>query len=469
LSTRAVGGIVGLGDKGSSLTITGCINGAGLSGGYYTGGICGLANQNTIAITDSINAGVITGGATHKGLVVGRFNGAACTSTLSNVYYLEVEGLEAYKNNGATITGTAIPLKAIKGDLEWYDVTAIEQTTASKVTYTINSAHELWGLALVSRINNFADKTIILGDGITLNDTSIDKWYESATNWNPIGQYVDGSQTVGKVFAGTFDGKNKVITGMYINMASTTNNLKQYGLFGSTSGTIMNLKLDTSAIMNNGHANNQKVGTVVGAMLGGRLINVQSTNTTINTVAHHLGGLVGYYKASVEGIINHCLFDGSIIINGSNMQNTGGLIGFVDSANMHIQNSLNMGTVTSTAGKKIGGLCGYVSSGKLKITDCVNAQIVSTSTENNATVVGAVAGTSSKEGTIEFDNVFYLTNDAQKVYNNANRYCTITNADKCYSKTEDELKLLGETDLNNEHWIFEQGKLPMLKPILVTQ
>ncbi|MBQ8802466.1 MAG: hypothetical protein IJZ53_02365 [Tyzzerella sp.] len=469
LNTRAVSGIIGLGDKGSNLTITGCINGASLSGGYYTGGICGLANQNTIAITDSINAGEITGDATHKGSVVGRFNGATCKPTLSNVYYLKVEGLEAYKNNGATITGTAIPLETIKGDLGWYDVTAIEQTTAPKVTYTIDSAEDLWGFALVSRINDFAGKTIKLGEDISLNNTTGANWYSTATSWAPIGQYCNGSLTIGKVFAGTYDGQNKTITGLYINMASTTEQLKQYGLFGSTSGTITNLMLDTSAIVNNGHSNSQKVGTVVGAMTGGKLENVQSTNATINTVAHHLGGLVGYYKATTEGILNHCLFEGSITVNGSNMQNTGGLIGFVDNANMQIHNSLNMGTVTSTSGKKIGGLCGYLSTGTLKITDCVNAQIVSSSTENNATVVGAVAGTSSKKGTVIFDDVYYLVNGTQKAYNNANAYYIITNSDKCNPKTEAELKSLGENDLNSDHWIFEQGQLPALKPILVTQ
>ena len=295
----------------------------------------------------------------------------------------------------------------------------VDTTWYGESAYVVDSKADLWGLSLLSRYDDFAGKTIQLGADITL---------DSGKDWEPIGYHIidkvnNVELTVGKTFKGTFDGNGNTITGLHMNLQNA--NIKEYGLFGRvTGGIIKNLKLRSCDI--SGKAN-QQVGSVVGALRGGKLENVDS-NATISVAAHHVGGLVGYYNASTLGEITNCKFEGTITVESAN-QNIGGLVGYIDKSNMTITNSI--GNATITAGTKIGGLCGYISTGKLTLNDCLSIGTIATTATNNATVVGAVAGASATKGTLEFNNVYYLANGSQKPYNNANVNYVITNENKC--------------------------------------
>ncbi|MCL2283701.1 MAG: fibrobacter succinogenes major paralogous domain-containing protein [Fibromonadales bacterium] len=109
---------------------------------------------------------------------------------------------------------------------------------ASATTYTLTTAEELAGLAQL--VNNgtatFSGKTINLGANIALNDTTGWRSWDNTTTglrqWIPIGNAT-------RSFRGTFNGKGKIVTGLYINSMAD-----YQGLFGiAFEGGINNLGL----------------------------------------------------------------------------------------------------------------------------------------------------------------------------------------------------------------------------------
>ena len=168
--------------------------------------------------------------------------------------------------------------------------------------------------------------------------------------------------------------------------------------------------------------------------------------------------------------MEHCGFSGTITIQGS-MTNAGGLVGIVDTTSLQILNCLNSANITAS-GIYIGGLCGQVTKGTASISDSVTTGIVATSGTRHATLVGAVNGNSTSKGNVYLDNVYYLNNGEQPICTSQNTTnATITNAIKCYPRTENELKGLGTNTvtLDSEHWVVTEGSFPSLKTITVTQ
>ncbi len=241
----------------------------------------------------------------------------------------------------------------------------------NKDEFTICTAEQLAGLAaLVNGGNNFMGKTIKLGADIMLNDTASWKnWANSApvNKWTKIGTNI-------KQFNGTFDGKNFVISGVYIN---STSDDQGFGLFGyvDSKGTIKDLGVVASYIkagvqvggiagaIKNIISNSYFVGTVtgersIGGLLGsnhGIVINSYSA-CTVTGANNSVGGLVG-----MNWKIENSNADGGNIINSysaCNVEGTsdvGGLAGS-NSNNSAISNSYSIGDVKGKA--RIGGFVG---------------------------------------------------------------------------------------------------------------
>lgn len=172
--------------------------------------------------------------------------------------------------------------------------------------YLIGDAKELaW---FRDRVNNDNyNSRIFYAELINDIDLSSECSETLVKSWTPIGvlDTRDG-------FLGHFDGKNHVITGLYIH-----NGLKYQGLFGVNNGTIKNLGVDGTVHIYGGYCS--------GAICGGN-------NGTISNC---------YSKANVSG-----------------NNNVGGIAGRNDGT---IENCYNMGAVKADATEssiEAGGICG---------------------------------------------------------------------------------------------------------------
>lgn len=179
-------------------------------------------------------------------------------------------------------------------------------------------------------------------------------------------------------FTGSFDGNGYKISGL--NISSTTDNT---GLFGQVNAaTIKNVTLQ-NATVSSGAAIFQ-VGSLVGSTAGTtNITNCAAINTTVNAAAaDNTGGLIGFMDSN--GSISTSFTTGNV--NGH--QRTGGLVGHMESSTVagsysladttgtyydagglvgvcisgDISSSYATGNVSAASGE-VGGLVGYVASG----------------------------------------------------------------------------------------------------------
>lgn len=163
----------------------------------------------------------------------------------------------------ATGADVAATTEALVPDTSWYSEEAVQ--------FTVNTANELAGVAqLVSQGKTFEGKTVFLGDNIDM---------AGYTGWTPIGDDTH-------VFAGTFDGKNHVISNLTLEGTG-----KYLALFGKGDGcTIQNLQMNGVAI--HAKADNTRVAAVAGLASG---------QSVIENV--HVKNLKAENAAAVAGIV----------------------------------------------------------------------------------------------------------------------------------------------------------------------
>ena len=378
-------GIVGLAANGT-ITIENCLNTGSVKTTYdSTGGICGrtfttgdewtLSGTGTINLTikQCLNIGQITGrnnigsaigwkqkgtvnavtvyaaetstGASTNGVLVG--NGTLNSGSITGVKLADItvagsvkeadviSKLSALDFNliwgiGANKTPELSWVNGLNADTSWYD--------EAETSYTINSSKELYGFASLCESGvTFAGKTVKLGADIAVNEKTVAEWkannYAGLKAWTPI-----------KGFAGTFDGANHTISGIYVKSTELGAGLFKNTVSGST---IKNLKLVNSYI----NSNKNIVGSIVGSC-GGNLTNVYSS-ATIETTNDFIGGLVGQIFTTGTVNISNCWFDGTVNAKG----NAAGLIGLGSNGTAIIENCLNSGSVTVT-GDRAGGFIG---------------------------------------------------------------------------------------------------------------
>ncbi|MDO5398512.1 MAG: GLUG motif-containing protein, partial [bacterium] len=265
--------------------------------------------------------------------------------------------------------------------------------SASKVENVITEIGTAEDLELFNELvnggNSYAGKTVKL-----LNDIDLSGVYnaESGKSWKPIGsQIYDGSRI--NSFAGTFDGGNHSIKGLYINNSSTNQ-----GLFGIVSGTVKNLTVEGEV----------KASSAVGGIAGwsfGKIINC-TADVNINAM-REAGGIVGTLgnEARIEGCVN----EGNIKIE--NKETYAGGIAAQNNRGI-ILNCTNSGKIENGMDgfrNKLGGIVGYLNSGRIECSNnsgeiVSNATVASYTTDVTDNYVGGIVGYSEGGTIIDSDN-----------------------------------------------------------------
>ena len=215
--------------------------------------------------------------------------------------------------------------------------------------YIIYSAQEL------NSVRNNLSAHYKLGGNINLNE------YE---NWIPIGDNTNQ-------FTGSLDGANFTISNLNINA-----NINYVGLFGYSTGTIKNIKLENSNVIGLTYTG-ALVGYSTGAIenievIGGKIIGTDRT-----------GGIVGEQQGNATSCIAKIDVEGTTYVGGmfgakgnttlllsyatGNVKATGDSIGgLIGTAGGTIEKCYATGDVVST-GNTVGGLVGY---GNATIKEC---------------------------------------------------------------------------------------------------
>ena len=206
-----------------------------------------------------------------------------------------------------------------------------------------------------------------------------------------------GFKTIGdlnKKFYGTFDGQNRTISNLYINVAE---NYK--GLFGyvGNKGSIKNLTISNANI----NCEALRIGTLAGFVNGGTIENIKTINGKV-TGDQYIGGIAG--GCSNKSTINNCINSNNIVSKGrlasdNNIHlETGGILGTCD--NSMIMNSYNIGQVYAAQGMELGGIVGAATINAI-IDSCYNeGKICDLNANCVATSIGGIAGNASSNSKV---------------------------------------------------------------------
>ncbi len=198
-------------------------------------------------------------------------------------------------------------------------------------------------------------------------------------SWTPIGNEESG------VYAGTFDGQNHTVSGLYFNDTDT----RRVGLFGyvglgyvtdENNNTILG-KVSNVGVVDSYFNGKDYVGGVCGDN-GGTIENCYNKGK-VTGAGNHIGGVCG----NNGGTIENCYNTGKVSVSGYS-EFVGGVCGGSNGGT--IKNSYNAGTVSGSS--DVGGVCGANNG---EIENCYNTDEV-----NGVGHVGGVCGNNSG-GTIK--------------------------------------------------------------------
>ena len=441
---RYGGGFVGMVVQGD-LDITHCLNTGRISAeatniGVHVGGFVGSTmNKGVINMDDCLSAGTMDMAyGICVGSVFGRSEGETRTVNLTNVYATQECYPETFFGTGeggattAKVNGGAIPLpeKMLTGytayqwteldfannwavvkdgtpilrnfaksvpsiagqkkmiDLKWYQV--------DKKSYTVKTANELRGLALLSNGDSFKDKTIKLGADINLGKNI----------WMTIG-------TINDPFLGTFDGQGHTISGVKFDT-------KEYygGLFGvvGSGATLKNFRLTDSEFTYSGEGS-AILGSVVADLYGGATLKDVYSNATVVSCGSQVGGLVGRVndndedKKQDKAVISNCWFDGTLTLTGEETIYGGGITGRLFRGDLDMSHCLNTGALSTEAtgrALQFGGLVGAVNEvGTFNLSDSLNVGKITATYDNGVgSAIGRVSCTEKNDRIVNIKNTY---------------------------------------------------------------
>jgi len=377
----------GLHETGATATITNCLSTGEIDYRANAGGIVGtLWDGGQLTLSDSLFAGTFVNvgvSAWNNGTAVANTNGSSGKATVSTTYVKAGSGVTAKIGNKGNNADTGITelsasdLNGVDGymntELEFYipernengKWVAVEASTPmlksfagvgyidltdyirpdtswyATEPYQIGTMEQLYGLAELSKSNDFSGKTITLSKDIVINKGDAKTWGTTAPKyeWVPI-----------QTFAGTFDGGMYSISGIYLKSDETC-----LGLFKEVSGTVKNVVLENSYIESTLTSGKNGIGSVVGR-LAGTIQTVKSSADVVLNGSEYAGGLVGDV-ITAGAKIDNCWFAGSVSGLGSHH---GTLLGGLHEtgATATITNCLSTGTIEyrSNAGGLVGTL-----------------------------------------------------------------------------------------------------------------
>ena len=272
----------------------------------------------------------------------------------------------------------------VEGKYDKWDGTEVtEPTEKTENEIHIYKASELKWLAdqVNNEVNLFEGYTIYLENNIDLGAREENGNWETEKNealkWTAIGKEYE------KMLKATFDGKNHIIKGVYVNDTEMFN-----GIFG-WSNSILNLTVKNSYIKG-------AAGTagIVAVLWEGTIDNCHNVNTTvIGTSGFSFGGIVG----QAGGDISNCSNTGKIVgskRSSDEYSQTGGIVGYLLKS-LTISNCYNSGSVNGEGGYNVGGIVGVIEE-SAQITQCYNeGEVISKHKQ-----VGGIAGTIKEKSQI---------------------------------------------------------------------
>ena len=414
LVTGALGGLVGqVGGttEANKITINNCMNtgtitpktGAttnfgGIVGDIVDKGVFNIKNSFAISGTKVVDGADTYGGVTTA--TKANLTGTKAITSIPELFKYRTDDAEPdYRwvvvSNGTPVLKSFVSQAgstAMGVDTSWYN--------ESDTVYVLKDAADLYGFALLSKSNNFANKTVKLGADITVNEGKADEWAENAPKFDWIGIGIQNPTDY--QFSGIFNGDNHTISGLYMNTATT-----YQGMFNSStsSAVVEKFRLVNSYFESSARG----IGSIAGSGKG-KFDTIYSEAIVVGKGAS-VGGLLG--QDGPDGAhMNNCWFAGSITnkqTDSSKGHGTGGLIGNVQNPSV-ITNCLNTGTITADKydrTPRVGGLIGAVINKDAKISCCVNAgQIVGNEYSKENGGYGAFAGHIENGCTNMFSNSY---------------------------------------------------------------
>jgi len=296
------------------------------------------------------------------------------------VEYLATGNKAIYRNLETSYKGTGTE------DTSWYTVYEAE----GEKEFIIVTDAELYGLSTLAKNDTLEDNTFYV-----VSDIEVNKGKASATTftpdtnttryeWSPIGNK-------NNAFAGTFDGQNHTISGVYFEETSVNN---QWGFFGTTGDcTITNFVLENS-YMGITATSQIQLGVIAGNSSGEfRNIKVAEDVYVVHTSTHgtpSTGGIVGLMTGtSGKRTIANCWFEGTLTSKGQ----VGGILGHASAiSSLTMENCLYSGNIVINNGGCIGGLCGEAYQAAITMRDCLVTGTVEGTTipQTAAAIIGYV-------------------------------------------------------------------------------
>ena len=303
--------------------------------------------------------------------------------------------------------------------------------------YTINSIEDLVFFSYdVTNGNTYEGKTVKLGANLDFDsnksyinahrtdygkygyDGDLKKALTSGIGFKPIGEL---SQNGTKCFYGIFDGNNKVICSLYINIK--IDKPVSVGFFTTSYGEIKDLGLLDTNIMvqapqiNEGISMYADIGGLVADSYN-NIYNCYITGNITGTVNSWItaGGICGVQRQE-ENIIENCYNMANIQykrINDEDYEGSvGGSLGGIAGHGANINKCYNAGNIIFDAGNNgfgMGGICGSTLKGGI-VKNCYNSARIDGNTESakREVYIGGIVGAS------QLSSVLYCYNSGNIV------------------------------------------------------
>ena len=374
-----------------------------------------------------------------------------------------------YRNLLTSYAGTA--------DTSWYD--EYDETKTDK--YVIATSADLYGMESLANADGktFSNKKVYMVADIIVNEgtASIENGWKQKSGTTRRDWYAI------RKFAGTFDGQNHVISGLY-GVCTTDTSSEHYavgiGLFTETAGaTICNLSLKNSfynvtrnsgsgAIAGTGNGTFKNIytnvvlsdtgargaiGGIVGKVTGNLTVSNCWTDCEIATKGAYSGGVMGTVGASGYKItIEHCLNTGNFMYNGTGSSYAGGFVGRANVATptgglLQVTDCLNLGLIDSVKEQTYAG--GLVAFGAKPVNNVETTVISNSYCANNGTATYGVASAVGVDNRTDKTGGTFM--DYQEVYD--------MNA---FSNTD----LSFEGYVTDGYWAIRDDNTPMLVSFL---
>ena len=270
--------------------------------------------------------------------------------------------------------------------------------------------------------------------------------YTEELSWTPIGNSENRYQ-------GTFDGKGKTISNLYINATSNYT-----GFFGyADAGSIKNITFYNARVKNTGGYN---FGILAGNAGSSIIENIKTLANCSVEGENYVGGIAGVANGNISNCENRATvkgirslggivaaYSGNSITSCANYGTVtcangvvGGMVGTFSSGT--IQNSANYGDVTGTS--YVGNLIGNAQSCNLNNVLGTGNVTATSDTERAGLLVGHINNSSSTaSGILAYNSSAKLTINGTEQTGDAVKaigYGSLTSAEKIMAFTEEQLK-----------------------------